>query len=222
MAEVTQDRVLVELEKAGLVPVFNHTDSTVAKNVLDACYRGGVRVFEFTNRGENALSVFEDLVHHAKKYDDLLLGIGTIFSAEDAEKFIGVGAKFVVSPAMVPELAHYCTSENVLWVPGCGTVTEIHQALELGAKVVKAFPGNVLGPGFVKSVKAVFPKVPIMPTGGVAPTEENLKAWFDAGVTCVGMGSKLIAKDTLVSGDYSGLENLVKSAKAIIANLRNS
>ncbi|RNC92692.1 MAG: bifunctional 4-hydroxy-2-oxoglutarate aldolase/2-dehydro-3-deoxy-phosphogluconate aldolase [Allomuricauda sp.] len=220
MAEVTQDRVLAELEKAGLVPVFNHTDSTVAKNVLDACYRGGVRVFEFTNRGENALFVFEDLVQHAKKYEDLLLGIGTIFSAEDAEKFVGVGAKFVVSPAMIPEMAHYCASENVLWVPGCGTVTEIHQALELGAKVVKAFPGNVLGPGFVKSVTAVFPKVPIMPTGGVAPKEENLKAWFDAGVTCVGMGSKLISAEMLDSEDYEGVTDLVKRTIHTISALR--
>ncbi len=221
MEAITQEQIISSMGKGGLVPVFNHTDSEVAKNVLDACYNGGVRVFEFTNRGENALEVFEILVQHAEKYDDLILGIGTIFSAEEGQKFFDKGAAFIVSPAMIPELEQFCTSNDVLWVPGCGTVTEIHQAVQLGAKVVKAFPGNVLGPGFVKSVKAVFPKVPIMPTGGVAPTEENLKQWFEAGVTCVGMGSKLIGKDILANGDFRGLENLVKNTLETIVRIRN-
>ena len=219
--EVTHKQILTSLEKGGLVPVFNHSDIEVAKEVLDACYNGGVRAFEFTNRGDNALDVFKALVQHGKKHDGLIMGIGTIFSAKDAKLFYDAGAQFIVSPAMVPEMAEFCDSVNVLWIPGCGTLTEIHRALQLGAKLVKAFPGNVLGPGFVKSVKAVYPKVPIMPTGGVAPTEENLKAWFDAGVTCVGMGSKLISKETLTNKDYSSIENLVKSTKAIIEKLRN-
>jgi len=217
---VSQEDIVLRLDKNGLVPVFNHTNAEVAKQVLDACYEGGIRVFEFTNRGDNALEVFEILVRHAEKYDDLLLGIGTIFTQEDAKNFHDVGAKFIVSPAMIPVMANFCKSENVLWVPGCGTVTEIYQALQLGAKVVKAFPGNVLGPGFVKSVKAVFPEILIMPTGGVAPSEENLKAWFDAGVTCVGMGSKLITKEILANQDYKGLENKVKEALDTIAKIR--
>ena len=219
--EVTHKQILTSLEKGGFVPVFNHSDIEVAKEVLDACYNGGVRAFEFTNRGDNALDVFKALVQHGKKHDGLIMGIGTIFSAKDAKLFYDAGAQFIVSPAMVPEMGEFCDSVNVLWIPGCGTVTEIHKALQLGAKLVKAFPGNVLGPGFVKSVKAVYPKVPIMPTGGVAPTEENLKAWFDAGVTCVGMGSKLISKETLTAKDYFAIETLVKSTKAIIEKLRN-
>jgi len=218
--KVTQEDVLVQMGKSGLIPVFNHTDPDIANAVLDACYQGGVRVFEFTNRGANALEVFEALVAHAQKYPDLLLGIGTIFSAEDAKMFLNKGAQFIVSPGMVPEMATFCASEDVLWIPGCATVSEIHQALELGAKVVKAFPGNVLGPGFVKAVKAVFPKLPIMPTGGVAPTEENLKGWFDAGVTCVGMGSKMISKDIVQNQDYEKLTKRVQSTLALIARLR--
>jgi len=212
---------IAQLGTNGLVPVFNHTDIAVAKQVLDACYAGGVRVFEFTNRGDNALEVFKILAQYAQKYEDLLLGIGTIFSKEDAEKFHNAGAKFIVSPAMVPEMAEYCKSHNVLWIPGCGTVTEIHKAVQHGASIVKAFPGNVLGPGFVKAVKAVFPKLPIMPTGGVAPTEENLKAWFDAGVTCVGMGSKLIKKEMLVKEGHVHLENVVRETLSLIAKVRS-
>ncbi len=204
----------------GLVPVFNHTDIEVAISVLDACYKGGVRVFEFTNRGENALEVFKALVEHSKAYNDLILGIGTIFSAEQAKAFFDIGAQFIVSPAMIPEMANFCKTVDVLWVPGCGTVTEIYQATQLGAKIVKVFPGNVLGPGFVKSVKAVFPGLPIMPTGGVAPTEDNLRAWFDAGVTCVGMGSKLIEKEITNSGDYNRLQLLVASTRATIEKVK--
>ncbi|MEM8765146.1 MAG: bifunctional 4-hydroxy-2-oxoglutarate aldolase/2-dehydro-3-deoxy-phosphogluconate aldolase [Bacteroidota bacterium] len=219
--KVAQDEVLLQMEKSGLIPVFNHTDPDIAKAVLDASYQGGVRVFEFTNRGANALEVFEALVTHAEKYPDLLLGIGTIFSAEDAKMFLEKGAQFIVSPGMVPEMATFCAAEDVLWIPGCATVSEIHQALELGAKMVKAFPGNVLGPRFVKAVKAVFPKLPIMPTGGVSPTEENLKAWFDAGVVCVGMGSKLVTKEVINAQRYDALESLVKHTLGIITNIRN-
>jgi len=209
------------MQNGGLLPVFNHTDSEIAKKVLDACYDGGVRVFEFTNRGENALEVFECLIVHSQKYDDLILGVGTIFSADDAKKFFKKGSKFIVSPAMIPEIASYCKSEKVLWIPGCGTVTEIYQALQLEAKMVKAFPGSVLGFGFVKSVKAVYPKVPIMPTGGVSPTEENLKKWFDVGVTCVGMGSKLISKEILANQDFDRLKNTVRNTLDTISKIRN-
>ncbi len=221
MKALTQGDIVQRMSEGGFVPVFNHTDAKVAIKVLDACYNGGVRVFEFTNRGENALEVFETLMLHAENYHDLILGIGTIFSAADSKKFADRGASFIVSPAMIPKMAHFCNEENLLWVPGCGTVTEIYQALQLGAKVVKAFPGNVLGPGFVKSVKAVYPRVPIMPTGGVAPSEENLKAWFDAGVSCVGMGSKLISREILAKQDFSLLEENVRQTLSLIQNIRS-
>ncbi|NKI31756.1 bifunctional 4-hydroxy-2-oxoglutarate aldolase/2-dehydro-3-deoxy-phosphogluconate aldolase [Croceivirga thetidis] len=220
MSELNQEQIIVKMGQGGLIPVFNHTDYDIARQVLDACYQGGIRVFEFTNRGDNALEVFGKLVAHAEQYPDLLLGIGTIFSAEDAQKFHQVGAQFIVSPAMIPDLAEFCKGQNILWIPGCGTVSEIYQATQLGAKVIKAFPGNVLGPGFVKSVKAVFPNVPIMPTGGVAPTKENLKTWFDAGVTCVGMGSKLITKSILQERDFDGLRHLVANALATIEEVK--
>lgn len=216
---ISQEEVVSVMGKTGLVPVFNHTDIQVAKQVLDACYNGGIRIFEFTNRGENALEVFEALVSYSEKYPDLVLGIGTIFSAADAKIFFIKGAQFIVSPAMIPEMANFCKEKNVLWIPGCGTVTEIHQALNLGAKVIKAFPGNVLGPGFVKSVKAVYPKVKVMPTGGVAPNEANLKEWFEAGVACVGMGSKLIAQEILAQKQFKELENKVVETLRIISSL---
>lgn len=217
---ISQEDIILKMSENGLIPVFNHTNPEVALKVLDACYRGGIRVFEFTNRGANALEVFKILVSHLEKYPDLLLGIGTIFNSEDAKKFSDAGAHFIVSPAMVPEMADFCKEQNILWIPGCGTVSEIFQATQLGAKMVKAFPGNVLGPGFVKSVKAVFPKVPVMPTGGVAPTQENLSDWFNAGVSCVGMGSKLIDKEIIASENFEALTNKVQNALALIQQLR--
>ncbi len=209
------------MKDTGLIPVFNHTDVQTAKNVLDASYRGGVKVFEFTNRGENALEVFQELSSHAKKYDDLMLGIGTIFSDEDAQKFLEAGAHFVVSPAFIPTIGVFCNSQDVLWVPGCGTVTEIFNAKELGAQVIKAFPGNVLGPAFISSVKAVFPKLPMMPTGGVEPTDENLTAWFKAGVVCVGMGSQLFKKEWIQNQDYATLEQEIAKALALVQEIKN-
>ncbi|MEM9361397.1 MAG: bifunctional 4-hydroxy-2-oxoglutarate aldolase/2-dehydro-3-deoxy-phosphogluconate aldolase [Bacteroidota bacterium] len=211
MDKVDQQRLLNCMHETGLIPVFNHSDYNVAKKVLDACYEGGVRVFEFTNRGENALAVFSKLVTHAQQYSDLYLGIGTIFTTEDASHFLDEGAHFLVSPALISEIAHFANQKEVFWVPGCGTVTEMYQALQLGAKLLKAFPGNVLGPGFIKSVKAVYPEVPIMPTGGVKPTEENLSAWYNAGVHCVGMGSQLFNKEVIESGRFDDLTESVSN-----------
>lgn len=213
--------MLTSMRTTGLVPVFNHQDVEIAKHVLDACYKAGVRVFEFTNRSSNAANVFEQLVAHAAQYEDLVLGVGTVFTVKQAEDFINLGTAFVVSPAMLPELGTFCMSKNIPWIPGCGTVTEIYRAKETGAEMVKIFPGNVLGPGFVKSAKAVFPDLSIMPTGGVAPTQENLKAWFDAGVTCVGMGSKLISKEVLANKDFRSLEETVSAALETIRQIRN-
>jgi 2-dehydro-3-deoxyphosphogluconate aldolase/(4S)-4-hydroxy-2-oxoglutarate aldolase len=204
----------------GLIPVFNHSNSDIAKKVIDACYNGGVRVFEFTNRGKNAAEVFEILAHHVEQYPDLTLGIGTIFSVDEARCFLDRGARFIVSPAMIPELGVFCNKLNIPWIPGCGTVTEVYQALQLGAPLVKIFPGNVLGPGFVRSLKAVYPNLHVMPTGGVVPTEDNLKAWFDAGVTCVGMGSKLFGKEILASKNFKGLQQIVQNTLSTIEEIR--
>lgn len=220
MEDTLQNNILAQMKDTGLVPVFNHSDIEIAKKVLDACYAGGVRVFEFTNRSANAPTVFEQLQKHSEQYQDLVLGIGTVFNVQMSKVFIDLGTSFIVSPAMIPEMGAYCLERQVPWIPGCGTVTEIFHAKEAGATMVKIFPGNVLGAGFVKSAKAVFPELAIMPTGGVAPTEDNLKAWFDAGVICVGMGSKLISKEALSNQDYSSIKQLVGEVISTISSLR--
>lgn len=182
-----------------VVPVFYHADAAYAKRILQACYAGGLRVFEFTNRGEKAFDVFTELVAFVRETcPDMLLGIGTIYVAEDAERFIAAGADFVVQPCLTTEVAEVCHKHNIPWLPGTMTISEVYQATKLGAAIVKIFPGNVVGPGFIKSLRGPMPKVPIMVTGGVEPTNDSLKEWFEAGVNVVGMGSQLFknADDT--------------------------
>jgi len=175
-----------------VVPVFYHADAAYAKRILQACYAGGLRVFEFTNRGERAFDVFVELVQFVQENcPDMLLGIGTIYVAEDAERFIAAGADFVVQPCLTAEVAEVCRKHNTPWLPGTMTISEVYQATKMGAAIVKIFPGNVVGPGFIKSLRGPMPKVPIMVTGGVEPTQESLKEWFEAGVNVVGMGSQL-------------------------------
>lgn len=215
-----QEQIISSMANTGMIPVFNHGDIHIAKNVLDASYRAGIKVFEFTNRGVNSLEVFRELAAHAKNHDDLILGIGTIFSDEDAKKFLEAGADFIVSPAFIPTVGVLCNSRQVLWIPGCGTVTEIFNARELGAQVIKAFPGNVLGPTFISAVKAVFPNILIMPTGGVEPSEENLNGWFKAGVMCVGMGSQLFKKEWIQENDFSTLQNQINQVLALIQEIK--
>lgn len=180
------------LLESPLVPVFFHPDIETCKIVLKATYDGGVRVFEFTNRGENALAVFTDLVKYARKNcPDLIIGIGTIFNAESAQQFIDAGADFVVQPFTTPEVGEVCRKNNISWIPGTMTVTEIQNATVLGAEIVKIFPGNVLGSAYIKSLRGPLPKTKIMVTGGVEPTEASIKEWFGAGVNAVGLGSQL-------------------------------
>ncbi len=208
------------MRSSGMIPVFYNADVTIAKAVLDAAYKGGVRVFEFTNRGENAFQVFTQLIKHAGQYPDLMLGIGTIMNAEVTQKYIGAGAHFIVSPILKAEMAAVCHKENILWVPGCATLTEIVTAKDLGAKVIKIFPGSVLGPGFVSSIMPVVPGLQLMPTGGVEPTEANLSAWFKAGVICVGMGSQLFTKEIIETKNWTQLQQNVSDALAIIKMIR--
>lgn len=180
-----------------LVPVFYHADAAHAKAIVKACYDGGMRVFEFTNRGEAALSVFTELAKYVAEHcPDLALGIGTVLTAADTERFIDAGADFVVQPVMTAEVGDVCRARGLPWVPAGATLTEIYQATQLGAEVVKVFPGNVLGPGFIKAVKGPMPWLNLMVTGGVEPTAESLSTWFGAGVTAVGLGSQLFTGDT--------------------------
>ena len=221
MSRFSKKDIVLAMEKTGMIPVFNHTDISIAKKVLDASYEGGVRVFEFTNRGANALEVFTALNNHASQYKDLILGIGTIFDTVSAEAFYDAGAQFIVSPALIPEIANYANNNNCIYIPGCGSVTEVFKATQLNCEVIKVFPGNVLGPTFVKAAKAVLPHIKMMPTGGVAPTQENLSAWFNSGVSCVGMGSQLFKKADFEGGKFTRLSKKIQNTLMLIKTIKS-
>ena len=209
------------MKESGMIPLFFHTDVEVAKKVLKACYDGGARLMEFTNRGDFALEVFTELTKYAiKDLPEKIMGVGSVTDAGAASAYMLNGANFVVTPVLREDIAAVCNRRKVLWSPGCGSLTEIAKAEELGCEIVKLFPGSTYGPGFVKGVLAPQPWTSIMPTGGVCPTEENLKGWFDAGVTCVGMGSKLMAKHSDGSFDYDKKKEQTKQALQIISDLR--
>ena len=204
-----------------MVPVFYHKDAEVAKKVIKACYDGGVRAFEFTNRGDFAQEVFAECVKYAaKECPELALGIGSVVDAPTAAMYIQLGACFVVGPLFNPEIAPVCNRRLVPYCPGCGTASEIGKAQELGCDLTKVFPGDVYGPNFVKGVKAPMPWTKIMVTGGVAPTRENLTSWIKAGVYCVGMGSKLFPKDKVEAEDWAYVTQMCKEALAYIADAR--
>jgi 2-dehydro-3-deoxyphosphogluconate aldolase / (4S)-4-hydroxy-2-oxoglutarate aldolase len=223
MSKFTRIDVAIKMKETGMIPVFYHPDTDVCKNVLKACYDGGVKVFEFTNRGDFAHEVFAEMNKYAmKNLPEMILGVGSVVDPATAALYIQLGTNFIVSPVLNPEMAKICNRRKIAWSPGCGSVSEISQAEELGAEVVKIFPGTqVGGPKFVSAVKGPLPWSNIMPTGGVEPTEENLKAWFQAGVYCVGMGSKLITKDLVNSGNFEKITEDVKKALAIIRKIRN-
>ena len=222
MAQFTRIEVAQVMKESGMVPLFFHSDIAVAKKVLKACYDGGARLMEFTNRGDFALEVFTELTKYAiKELPGMIMGVGSITDAATASAYILNGANFVVTPVLREDIAVVCNRRKVLWSPGCGSLTEITKAEELGCEIVKLFPGSTYGPGFVKGVLAPQPWTSIMPTGGVSPTKENLKGWFDAGVICVGMGSKLMAKQANGSFDYDKIKQKTIHALQIISSLRN-
>jgi 2-dehydro-3-deoxyphosphogluconate aldolase/(4S)-4-hydroxy-2-oxoglutarate aldolase len=196
--------------ETGLVPLFYHGDPGVARAVTAACVEGGARAIEFTNRGGKALSVFAALVEwRDRERSDVALGVGSVVDAPTAALFIAHSADFVVGPVLNAEVARLCNRRKVAYVPGCGSVTEISEAEELGCEIVKVFPaGELGGPDFIKSVLAPMPWARLLPTGGVEPTEESIRAWLNAGAACLGMGSKLVRKDLVDAGDYAGLAAL--------------
>jgi 2-dehydro-3-deoxyphosphogluconate aldolase/(4S)-4-hydroxy-2-oxoglutarate aldolase len=218
MARFSRIQVALAMKETGLVPVFYHPDLEVCKKVVKACYDGGVRVFEFTNRGDFAHEIFSELHKYViKALPELIMGAGSIIDPGTASLYIQLGANFIVSPLLNEEMAKICNRRKISWSPGCGSVSEISRAEELGAEVVKIFPGSqVGGPKFVAAVSGPMPWTSIMPTGGVEPTEENLSAWFKAGVHCVGMGSQLITKDIINKGEYQILTDKCKNALEII------
>jgi len=221
MAQYSRIEVASVMKKTGMVPLFYHPDVELGKKVLKACYDGGARLMEFTARGDYAFEVFSELNKYAiKEMPGLIMGAGSITDAGAASMFMQIGANFIVTPSLREDIAFVCNRRKVLWSPGCGSLTEINRAEELGCEIVKLFPGDLYGPGFVKAIKGPQPWTSIMPTGGVSTEEANLKGWFDAGVICVGMGSKLISKEILANKDYAGLENKVKKTLSLISKLR--
>lgn len=222
MARFSKIQVLNAMASTGMVPVFYNKDVELAKNVVKACYEGGVRAFEFTNRGDFAQEVFAELVKWAaKECPDMILGIGSIVDPATAAMYIQLGANFIVGPLFNPEIAKVCNRRLIPYTPGCGSVSEIGFAQEVGCDLCKVFPaGNVGGPSFVKNVKAPMPWSMLMVTGGVEPTKDNLTAWIKAGVTCVGMGSNLFPKDVVAANDWTWVTAKCKEAFGYIEEAR--
>jgi 2-dehydro-3-deoxyphosphogluconate aldolase/(4S)-4-hydroxy-2-oxoglutarate aldolase len=221
MAQYSRIEVVQQMKESGMVPLFYHPDIKVAKAVLKACYDGGARLMEFTNRGDFAIEIFTDLIKYAiAELPGMMLGVGSVTDAASAAQYMLAGANFVVTPVFRQDIAVVCNRRKVLWSPGCSSLTEIATAEEMGCELVKLFPGSTYGPGFVKAIKGPQPWTSIMPTGGVSTEESNLRGWFDAGVACVGMGSKLISKEILESKDYVKLEKDVATTLALINTIR--
>jgi len=221
MARFSRIEVVQTMEQTGLIPLFYHSDIELSKEVMEACYKGGARVIEFTSRGDFAYEVFGELSKFCEKnLPDMIIGVGSVVDAAEASLYMQMGANFVVTPVLREDIAKVCNRRKVLWSPGCATLSEIAKAEELGCEIVKLFPGGSYGADFVKAIKGPCPWTKIMPTGGVSTDKSNLEAWFDAGATCVGIGSKLISKEILDSKDFSRLEKNVKDTLAIIQLIR--
>lgn len=213
MARNNKLSVLNKMAAAPMVPVFYHKDAEVAKAVVKACYDGGVRLFEFTNRGDFAHEVFAEVSKFvAEECPEMALGVGSIVEPATEALYMQLGADFVVGPLFNPEVAKICNRRGVPYVPGCGSISEIGFAQEAGCDVCKLFPGDVLGPKMVKGLLAPMPWSKIMVTGGVEPTEENLSSWFKAGVFAVGMGSKLFPKETIAAANWNVITDKCKEA----------
>ena len=221
MAKYSKLQVIQTMKETGMVPVFYNSDIEAGKKVLKACYDGGVKAFEFTNRGDFAQEVFGELVKYAnKELPGMMLGIGSVVDPATASMYIQMGANFVVGPVFNPAVAPVCNRRLIPYIPGCATPTEIGNAQEAGCDICKVFPGDVLGPAFVKAVKAPMPWSQIMVTGGVKPTKENLEAWFKAGATCVGMGSNLFPKDVVAAGQWEKISSLCEEVLEMIKTFK--
>ena len=212
-----KDQAIEKLLEQKLLPLYYHPDVVVSLDILEALYEGGIRVVEYTNRGREALKNFWELKKTVQReMTDLYLGIGTIKTAEQAADFIEAGADFIVCPSMNEDVAIECENADISWIPGCMTPTEIAAAENAGATLVKIFPGNLLGPSYISSIKDLFPGMRFMPTGGVESEEANLRSWFSAGVVAVGMGSKLISKEMMEKKQFSELAEAAKNTLNLI------
>lgn len=204
-----------------MLPLYFNADENVTIEVLRAIYKAGIKAIEYTSRGETALSNFTKMVEvRNAEMPDLLLGIGTIKNLQQAEEYFAVGADFFISPGFVPEVAAFLIPKDILYSPGCMTPTEIIAAENAGVKFIKLFPGNMLGPDFLSGIKDIFPNLRFMPTGGVDTTAENIGGWFKAGVSAVGMGSKLISKQLMADKDYAKIESETKAVLSLIHSIK--
>ncbi|MFD0792143.1 bifunctional 4-hydroxy-2-oxoglutarate aldolase/2-dehydro-3-deoxy-phosphogluconate aldolase [Mucilaginibacter litoreus] len=218
----TKQHITDSIISQGMLPLFFHADTQVSLDVVRALYRAGIRVIEYTNRGEAALENFKALKQlQQTELTDLLLGIGTIKTLQQANDYVAAGADFIISPIVNPQVAQAAAENGLMWIPGCMTPTEIHQATEYGASFVKLFPANVLGPGFVSAVKELFFGIKMMPTGGVDMDAQNIASWFTAGVAAVGMGSKLITRNVLDNKDYNQLYTDTLLTLQLVKQARN-
>ena len=222
MAKHTRLEVLIAMKQIGLIPVFYNSDFEIAKNVVTACADGGAKAVEFTNRGDRAIHIFTKLAEYRDvERPDVILGVGSICDGPTSAIYIAAGADFVVGPLLDEETAIICNKRKIPYSPGCGSISEIHKAHALGVEICKIFPGaQVGGPAFAKAVKGPCPWTELMPTGGVSPTKESLTEWFEAGIVCAGMGSKLITKELLIAKDYAGITKKVKETIAILKEIR--
>ena len=221
MAQYSRIQVINKMMELRMIPLFYDSDFQVAKNILQACYNGGARLIEFTNRGDFAIEVFSKLIKFAsKELPGMIVGIGSVTDSAAASQYMLLGANFVVTPVLREDIAIVCNRRKVLWIPGCGSLSEIAKAEEMGCEFIKLFPGNVYGPDFIKSVKAPQPWSSIMPTGGVSIEQSNLLGWFKAGADCVGLGSKLISEEILINQDFKKLEKNVLDTIQFIQKIK--
>jgi len=210
MKTLSKEEILQLATAQGLLPPFNHSDEKKAIQILDAAYAGGLRIIEYTNRSANAIDVFESLAMHAKKkLPGMILGIGTIMNEKQAKQFHKAGARFIVAPTLSLDVGAYCAKHDLFWCPGAGTATEIVQAHEWGATLVKVFPAEVLGPAFIRAIKAPCPWTKLMPSGGVTLEEDNLREWLKSGVECVAIGSQLFSKEIMQDGKMELLTEII-------------
>lgn len=222
MARFKRLDIYNKIVETGIIPVFYNKYADICKKVIDSCFAGGARIFEFTNRGDFAHEVFSEISHYvAENYPEMVLGVGSIVDGATTSLYIQLGADFIVSPVLKEDMALICNRRKIPWMPGCGSLTEIAKAEELGAEVVKIFPASQIGgPAFIKNIKGPCPWTNILPTGGVKPTEENLSEWFNSGAFCVGMGSQLITKKDDEGYDYEAITEKTRFSIEIYRKLK--
>jgi 2-dehydro-3-deoxyphosphogluconate aldolase/(4S)-4-hydroxy-2-oxoglutarate aldolase len=218
----TRTKIIEQIKACGLLPLYFHPDKELSLDILKALYEGGVRVVEYTNRGKEAFRNFEFMKQHTTQHmKDMHLGVGTIKDASAANQFIQAGADFLVSPGIPEDVFDVAYEDKILWIPGCMSVTEIMKAENFGLSFIKLFPGNLLGPSFVRSVREIFPDISFMPTGLMEVDKESLSKWFDAGVAAIGLGSKLITKKMQEERQFKKIAAAAKETISLIKDLRN-